>query len=99
MIRADFVYEVPTKDLDKLMAKFKQSGDSKFDSEPSNVKMEMAQRQEFDKTYVSLNVYYNSMEDYMARTKFEQSQPDWIDIWSTPNDIFKRVSLEVYEIN
>ncbi|WP_099974937.1 hypothetical protein [Lactobacillus terrae] len=99
MIRADFVYEVETKNLDKLMAKFQQSGAEKFNSEPTHVKMEMAMREEYDKIYVSLNFYYNSLDDYMTRSKFEQSQSEWMDIWFTPNDFFKQVSLNVYEIN
>lgn len=98
MIRVDFLYRLKTSDLPKMMEKFKASADKKFQSNPSNIKLEMAQQVIEEETVISLNIYYNSLEDYEARTKFERSQKEWVAIWFQPGDIFTQESINVFHI-
>lgn len=99
MIRVDFLYRVKTKDLTKMMEKFEASADPKFKSEPSNVKIEMAQIKEEEETIISLNIYYNSIDDYTERTKFERSQKKWLEMWFKPADIFTQESMKIFYLS
>ena len=72
MIRVDFLYRLKTQDLPLMLEKFKASGDKKFSSSPSNIKMEMGFREFEDQTDISLNIYYKSRRDYEKRTQFER---------------------------
>ena len=98
MIRVDFLYRVKTEDLPKMMEKFKDSADSKFQSSPSNIKIEMAQQVIKEETLISLNIYYDSIEDYEERTKFERSKKEWSDIWFQSDDIFTQESINVFHV-
>lgn len=99
MIRVDFLYRVKTKDLAKMMNKFSASTHPKFKSNPSNIKIEMAQQEEQEDTIISLNIYYHSIKDYEERTKFERSQKEWIDIWFQPEDVFIQESINIFYLN
>lgn len=99
MIRVDFLYRLKTQDLPLMLEKFKASGDQKFSSSPSNIKMEMGFREIEDKTDISLNIYYKSRRDYEKRTQFERSQKAWNDIWFKEKDIFEEVSVNIYDIS
>lgn len=98
MIRVDFLYRLKTKNLPKMMDKFKASADKKFQSNPSNLQIEMAQQEIDDETLISLNIYYDSVEDYEERTKFERNQKEWLDIWFQPGDIFIQESVRVFHL-
>lgn len=98
MIRVDFLYRVKTKKLPRMMDKFKFSADKKFESNPSNIQIEMGQQEIGDETLMSLNIYYNCIEDYEERTKFERSQKEWLDIWFQPGDIFTQESVQVFHL-
>ncbi len=98
MIRADFLYRVQTAHLPVMMEKFQKSANPKFDSTPTNTRIEMAFREHGEWTDISLNIYYHSYQDYEARTAYERSQPEWNEIWFSEDDVFELVSLNVYEV-
>ncbi|EHJ55638.1 hypothetical protein HMPREF9318_01916 [Streptococcus urinalis FB127-CNA-2] len=98
MIRVDFLYRVKTINKEQLLAKFAESADPKFDSQLTNTKIEMAFLEHNDYTDISLNIYYQTIEDYQERTAFERSQADWNAIWFQENDVFELVSTKVYQL-
>ncbi len=98
MIKVVFTYRTKTADLQELMDKFRQSVDPKFKSEPGNIKIERFRRVDGDYTYIVLDIYYRSVEDYNVRTAFERSQPDWNKIWFSPDNKHREVSVEIFEV-
>ena len=81
MIKAVYTYKTLTANLGELLNKFAQSADPKFDSTPTNVKIEMSERVENEYTFVRLDIYYQSFDDFEQRRNFELSHKDWQEIW------------------
>ncbi len=98
MIKVVFTYRTKHEDLPELMAKFGQSADPKFASDVSNVKIDRFSRREGESTYIVLDIYYHSEEDYHARTAFERSQADWNTIWFSSENKHEEVSVEVFDV-
>lgn len=98
MIKAVYTYKTFTADLGELFDKFAQSADPKFDSTPTNVKIEMSERVENDATFVRLDIYYQSLADFEQRRAFELAHPDWQAIWFHENNKHELVSLEIYHL-
>ena len=80
------------------MAKFAQSADPKFHSTPTNLKIEMSERIENDYTFMRLDIYYQSLDDFEKRRAFELSHPDWQAIWFNDSNKHELVSLDVYHL-
>lgn len=98
MIKVVYTYKTKTCHLDELMAKFAQSADEQFDSTPTNIKIELSRRDEGDDTYMRLDIYYQSMEDYLARKAQEESWEAWQAIWFNPNNRHEEVSVDIYHV-
>ncbi len=98
MIKVVFTYRTKNEDLSELMKKFQQSTDKKFSSDVTNTKIERFKRVENGYTYIVLDIYYNSIEDYKKRTAFEKSKPEWNDIWFNPNNKHEELSVEIFEV-
>lgn len=98
MIKVTFTYKTKIADLDELMNKFMLSADKKFASDPSNIGIEMSRRDEGDYVFIVLDIYYNTLEDYKNRTKYERSLDEWNDIWFNENNKHEEVSVEVFDI-
>ncbi len=98
MIKVVFTYKTKTEDLPELMHKFSQSADPKFHSEVGNIKIERFKRIVGEYTYIVLDIYYNSEEDYNARTAFERSQSAWNGIWFNPKNKHEEVSVEIFDV-
>jgi hypothetical protein len=96
MIKVVFRYTTKTKDLPELMAKFGQSADSKFASEVTNTKIELFQREEDGITIISLEIYYNNVDEYNQRTAFERTQKEWQEIWFNPDNKHTLESVEIF---
>lgn len=99
MLRIDFLYKVENKNLEILLKKFEISAGDEFKSDVTNTKIEMAMRSEGNIVYVSLNIYYNDINEYQIRSDFEFNHPKWQEIWFKPDDIFTLVSKEIYYVN
>ncbi|MFW2178337.1 MULTISPECIES: hypothetical protein [unclassified Moraxella] len=97
MIKVVYTYRTATQDLPKLMAKFAQSADPKFDSQPTNSKIEMFRRVDGDDTVIALDIYYRSLADFEARHTFEKANADWQAIWFSPDISHQEVSVDVFE--
>lgn len=79
------------------MHKFQVSADPKFNSTPSSTDIKMY-RQTYDTTTtIELDIFYNSIADYEARTAFERSQEDWNAIWFAVDTKHTLESVEIYE--
>lgn len=98
MIKAVYTYKTLTADLGELMSKFSKSADPKFDSTPTNVKIEMSERIENEYTFVRLDIYYQSLGDFEQRRNFELSHKDWQEIWFNDSNKHELVSLEIYHL-
>lgn len=97
MVKVVYTYRTKTADLAELMAKFAQSADPKFDSTPTNVKIEMFQRVAGDDTIIVLDIYYASLADFHARHAFESQNADWQAIWFDENNKHQEISVEVFD--
>lgn len=98
MIKVVFTYKTKKEDLPELMNKFQQSSASKFHSEPSNTGISMYKREEDEFTFIILDVFYNSVEDYHIRTAFERSQDEWNEIWFSSDIKHEEVSVEIFDV-
>lgn len=98
MIKVVFTYKTKTVDFPQLQEKLALSADPKFTSSVSNVKINLFSRVEDQDTILVLDIYYNSVEEYQARTEFERSQDDWNNIWFNPNNKHTQVSVEIFDV-
>lgn len=98
MIKVVYKYKTKTSDLDELKEKFALSADPKFSSDVKNIKIEMFSRIDGDETIIVLDIYYDSLEDYETRSKFEGSLSEWNDIWFNPNNKHTEESVEVLNV-
>ncbi len=98
MIKVVFTYKTKKEDIDQLMEKFVLSADEKFTSNPSNIGIDMFKKEDEEHVFIVLDIYYNSIEDYEQRTKFERSLTEWNNIWFNSNNKHEEVSVEVFEV-
>lgn len=97
MIKVVFTYTTPNEYIPELMQKFKASADPKFSSSPSSNDIKMYKQSNDTTTTIVLDIFYNSIEDYEARTQFERSQDDWNNIWFAEDIQHTLESVEIYE--
>ncbi|TDM49184.1 hypothetical protein ETI06_06440 [Macrococcoides goetzii] len=97
MIKVVFTYTTKNEYLPELMHKFQASADPKFNSTPSSTDIKMYRQTNDTTTTIVLDIFYNSIADYEARTAFERSQEDWNDIWFAVDIKHTLESVEIYE--
>lgn len=97
MIKVIFKYKTKKKYEEELLKRFSLSADEKFQSNPSNLGIEMSKQSDGKFIIFQLDIYYNSIKDYEDRTKFERSHKEWNDIWFDKNN-HELISTEVFEI-
>lgn len=98
MIKVVYTYRTKTQDLEALFTKFKQSTDERFYTAIDHVRLEKFRRDVLDDTYIVLDIYYSSLEDFKIRKAFEEANPDWCEIWFNPLNKHEEVSVEVFEV-
>lgn len=108
MIKVVYTYHTPSQYLPELLEKFAQSAQPKFDSTPNNIKIEMWQRkftpansqdllEQGEISEIVLDIYYDSIADFIARNDFENNNPDWQAIWFHPTNRHTEVSVQILE--
>lgn len=97
MIRVQFTYKTLTSNLPELFEKFAQSRAEQFKSTPQNIGITMLRKEIEEHTFIQLEIDYNSLEDYEARTQFERQQPEWNAIWFSDAIKHELISVDIYE--
>lgn len=97
MIKVVFTYTTKNEYLPELMNKFQASADPKFNSTPSSTDIKMYKQANDTTTTIVLDIFYNSIADYEARTAFERRQEDWNAIWFADDIKHMLESVEIYE--
>lgn len=88
------------------MAKSAQSAQPNFDSTPNNFKIKIWQRQftpsnrqdsleQGEMSESVVDIYYDSMADFLARNTFEKNNPEWQAIWFHPNNRHTEVNVQI----
>ncbi|MCE4957293.1 hypothetical protein [Macrococcoides caseolyticum] len=97
MIKVVFTYTTKNEHLPALMDKFNASKDPKFNSDVTNTGIRMYKQSNDTTTTIVLDIFYNTIADYEARTAFERSQADWHAIWFADDIKHTLESVEIYE--
>lgn len=99
MIKVVFTYKTHKDNLNELMEKFAESASNpKFISDVTNKKIDMFKREDGNNVYIVLDIYYDSINDYNARTEFERGLDEWNNIWFSTENKHEEISVEVFDI-
>ncbi|WP_088011484.1 antibiotic biosynthesis monooxygenase [Gottfriedia acidiceleris] len=80
MITVLFEYKFEKKYLDDFKSKLKKSAHSKFHSEPSNIGMNLMQREDENYHYINLFIKYRSIEEYEERTRLREARQNGMNL-------------------
>lgn len=87
-VTARFTYRIQPGGMEAFVAKLKAAGDAKFNSAvmPVAIRFYRSALPGPDADIVILDIDYDSLAAFGARTDFEQSHPDWASIWGPQAD-------------